>query len=201
MACEGNDERIGEALIKEVIEEELKEVPSEEVPAFTPLTKEVKTEQEKKIVVQLGAMIRIIGDRVKDDREFQDAIDGMASGPGCMSTKFGQLVNKVFDHGQITWERIAVLFYVAGRMAVRLVEANLPQSVPEILRWILNYFRTTLLGWIRDHGGWINSFSALACAPMNRVSTMNSHTSGFIIIFIAGVALGSIITWKLAKAT
>lgn len=55
-----------------VIEEELKDVPSEDLPPLTPLALEVKTEQEKKMVTQLGKMIRIIGDRVKDDKEFQE---------------------------------------------------------------------------------------------------------------------------------
>ncbi|XP_071403059.1 apoptosis regulator BAX-like [Centroberyx affinis] len=203
MACEGNgisDERIGEALIKEVIQEELKEVPSEDVPPFTPLVKEVKTVQEQKIVTQLGIMVRIVGDKLQDDKEFQDAIDGMARGPGSVSDKFGGLLDKVFEHGQITWERIAVLFYVAGRMAVRMVEAHLPQSVMQILRWTLDYFRNTLLSWIREHGGWINSFSELARVPMRSVSSLSSHTSGLIIIFVAGLAVGSIITWRLARS-
>lgn len=55
-----------------VIEEELKDASSEDVPPLTPLAGEVKTEQEQKIVTQLGIMIRIIGDRVRDDKEFQE---------------------------------------------------------------------------------------------------------------------------------
>ena len=55
-----------------VIQEELKEVPSDDVPPLTPLAVEVKTEQEQKMVTQLGKMIRIIGDRVRDDKEFQE---------------------------------------------------------------------------------------------------------------------------------
>lgn len=59
------------AVFCRVIEEELKDVSSEEdIPPLTPL--DVKTVQEQKMVTQLGKMIRIIGDRVKDDREFQE---------------------------------------------------------------------------------------------------------------------------------
>lgn len=54
-----------------VIEEELKDVSTEEeIPPLTPL--DVKTVQERNMVTQLGKMIRIIGDRVKDDKEFQE---------------------------------------------------------------------------------------------------------------------------------
>lgn len=201
MASEGNgmsDARIGEALIKEVIEEELKDVPSEDMPSLTQLAVPVRTEQEQKIVTQLSKMIRIIGDRVQDDKEFQDAIDGMACSSGSKWDCFKQVADKVFEHG-ITWERIAVLFYVAGKLALKMVEAHLPQSVREILMWTVDFFRTHLLGWIREHGGWINSFSELAVASMQRVSLMSSHTYGLTLIFVAGLALGSIITWRLAK--
>ncbi|XP_026021981.1 bcl-2 homologous antagonist/killer-like isoform X2 [Astatotilapia calliptera] len=121
MACAVNgmsDERIGEALIKEVIEEELKDVPSEDVPPLTPLAVEGKTEQEEKLVKQLSKMIRIVGDRVQHDQEFQDVIDGVASGSGSKSENFRRVADKVFEDG-ITWERIAVLIYVAGRLAVK----------------------------------------------------------------------------------
>ncbi|KAG7236387.1 hypothetical protein INR49_001022, partial [Caranx melampygus] len=117
MACGGNgmsDERIGEALIKEVIEEELKDVSSE-VPPLTPLSVKVQTEQEQKVVNQLSKMIRIIGDRVQGDQEFQE---WGGTGPGSRWDRFKEVAHKVFEHG-ITWERIAVLFYVAGRLAVK----------------------------------------------------------------------------------
>ncbi|KAM9346401.1 apoptosis regulator BAX-like [Symphorus nematophorus] len=205
MACEGNgmsDQRIGEALIKEVIQEELKDVPAEEIPPLTPLAVEVKTAQEQKLVTQLAIMIRIVGDQVKDDKEFQDAMDGFvcSSGadPSFLWNRFKQVANKVFEHG-ITWERIAVLFYVAGKLALKVVEAHLPQSVREILQWTVDFFRNNLLGWIREHGGWINSFSELAVASMHSVSSMSSHTYGLVIFFIAGLAIGSFVTWRLSR--
>lgn len=57
-------------LFRRVIQEELRDVDSEEVPPLTPLT--VRTVQDRKMVTQLGKMIRIIGDRVKDDKELQE---------------------------------------------------------------------------------------------------------------------------------
>ncbi|XP_042361081.1 apoptosis regulator BAX-like [Plectropomus leopardus] len=201
MACEGNgmsDARIGEALIKNVIEEELKDVPSEDIPPLTPLAVQVNSEQEQKMVTQLSIMIRIIGDRVKDDQEFQDAIDGVACPSENKWERFKQVANKVFEQG-ISWERIAVLFYVAGRLAVKMVEAHLPQSVREILSMTVEFFKNNLLGWIREHGGWINSFSELAVASVQSMSAMSSHNYGLFLIFLAGLALGSVITWRLTK--
>lgn len=201
MACEGNgmsDERIGEALIKEVIDEELRDMPTGSTPPLTPLAVEVRNEQEKKMVTQLAKMIRIVGDKVQDDRAFQDAIDGIAQDSESKWERFKQVAHKVFEHG-ITWERIAVLFYVAGRLAVKMVEIHLPQSVREIIRLTVEFFRDNLLVWIQEHGGWINSFSDLAVASVQCMSFMNSQTYRFIFIFIAGLGLGSFITWKMTR--
>ncbi|XP_032363116.1 apoptosis regulator BAX isoform X1 [Etheostoma spectabile] len=200
MACEGNgmsDARIGEALIKEVIEEELKDVPSEDIPPLTPLAV-LKTDQEQKVVTQLAKMICIIGDKVQGDQEFKDAIDGITGSSRSKWDTFQAVADKVFQHG-ISWERIAVLFYVAGKLAVKMVEAHLPQSVREILRWTVDFFRNNLLDWIREHGGWINSFSELAVASMQNVSSLSYRNYSLALIFVTGLALGSIITWKLTK--
>ncbi|XP_074553474.1 apoptosis regulator BAX-like isoform X1 [Halichoeres trimaculatus] len=194
MACDGNgmsDERIGEALIKEVIQEELKDVPLGEVPPLTPHVVEVQTAQEQKIVTQLGIMVRIIGDRVKDDREFQDAIDGVAFCPGSKWERFKQVADKVFEHG-ITWERIAVLFYVAGKLALKLVEAHLPQSVREIIQWTMDFFRNNLLGWIREHGGWCLHQAPAALLPCYPAALPCLFYTARLSLFHSHVDFGSL---------
>lgn len=45
-------------------------MPAEDVPHLA--SAKVKTENEKKMVTQLGVMVRIIGDRMQDDQEFQE---------------------------------------------------------------------------------------------------------------------------------
>nr|XP_057905427.1 apoptosis regulator BAX-like [Doryrhamphus excisus] len=200
MSCQENavsDERIGEALIKEVIEEELRGVPSEDIPPLTPLIVKVSNIEEQKMVTQLGKMVRIIGDRVKGDKEFQDAIDGVACGDGSVWVKFRQVADKVFQHG-ITWESIAVLFYVAGKLALKMVEAHLPQSVREILRWTVDFYRNNLLSWIRAHGGWISSFSDLASASVQRVASERPGF-GLVVVFCVGVLVGSWVSWRLSR--
>ncbi|XP_049600298.1 apoptosis regulator BAX [Syngnathus scovelli] len=202
MACEGNgisDERIGEALIKEVIEEELRNVPAEDIPPLTPLAVEIQSTQEKKLVTQLGKMIRIVGDKVKHDKEFQDAIDGLTYMDGSMWENFNKVANKVIEQG-ITWESIAVLFYVAGKLALKMVEAHLPQSVKNILVWTMDYFRVNLLGWIREHGGWINSFSELARTSMQNVG-FNRQRYSTVLVFCSGVLIGSFFTWRMSRGS
>ncbi|KAM7386180.1 hypothetical protein PAMA_009021 [Pampus argenteus] len=114
--------------------------------------------QEQKIVNQLSRMIRKVGDTYGNNTEFQDAIDSVARSSGCKWNKFKKVTEKVFEDG-ITWEKIAVLFYVAGKLALKMVEAHFPQSVKEILRWTVDFFKNNLLGWIREHGGWSKLYS------------------------------------------
>lgn len=99
--------------------------------------------------------------------------------------------------------------------------------------WTVDFFKNNLLGWIREHGGWvrsrfitaffqstflvhvgsfrrgcvcvcwqINSFSELAVSSMQGVSMMSSHAYiSVAVIFLAGLAFGSIITWKLSRGS
>ncbi|KAM9528919.1 apoptosis regulator BAX-like [Salvelinus alpinus] len=202
MACvETSDDRVGEVLLKRVMQEQLDEVLSSEVPVVVSTeTQELESEQEQKMVLQLAVMIRTIGDAFKENRELDDVIDGMV---GQMTSKpsYWKLVEKVFEDGQITWERIAVLFYVAGRIAVKVVIANLPELVKDILKWTLEYFRSKLLDWIQKHGGWMNSFAELARVQVERISSMSARSSGLILVFLGGVIMGSVITWKLVRRT
>ncbi|XP_075888317.1 apoptosis regulator BAX-like isoform X1 [Nelusetta ayraudi] len=156
-----SEERIGEAAIQNVIQGELQDAAPAEVLPLTPLG--VMTEQDRKTATQLGNMIRIVGDGVKGHKEFQDAIDAVSRCGGSRWESFKAVAEKVFQQG-ITWERIAVLFYVAGRLAVRMVELSLPQFVKDILRWTVDFFRTNLLSWIREHGGWVRwTFHPFLC--------------------------------------
>ncbi|XP_068192699.1 apoptosis regulator BAX-like [Antennarius striatus] len=201
MAAEGNgsgmsDQRIGEALIREVIQEELRGSHSQNIPPLTPV--QVTTMQERNMVDQLTKMVRIIGDRVKDDQELQDIIDGVAACPNSVTDRFREVANNVLQEG-ISWEYISVLFYVAGKLAVKVVEAFLPNLVKDLLKCAVEFFRNNLLNWVREHGGWINSFSELAVASMQRVTRMNSHSCGLVLTFIAGLAIGGFISWRMTK--
>ncbi|XP_064845128.1 apoptosis regulator BAX-like isoform X2 [Oncorhynchus masou masou] len=202
MACvETSDDRVGEVLLKRVMQEQLDEVLSSEFPVVVSAeTQELESEQEQKMVLQLAVMIRTIGDAFKENRELDDVIDGMV-GQMTSKTSYWNLVEKVFEDGQITWERIAVLFYVAGRIAVKVVIAHLPELVKDILKWTLEYFRSKLLHWIQKHGGWMNSFAALARVQVERISSISARSSGLILVFLGGVIMGSVITWKLARRT
>ncbi|KAL0993592.1 hypothetical protein UPYG_G00110220 [Umbra pygmaea] len=205
MACVlTSDDRLGELLLRRVVQEELAEVPSSE----GLITETQVDEHEKKILCQLALMIRKIGDTVESNGELNETpsysnrhlsnsvIDG-AVGKMTNKTNYWNVVELVFADGHITWERIAVLFYVAGKVSVKVVLAHIPQLVKDILSWTLEYFRSKLLSWVQEHGGWVNSFSELARVQVEMVTSTSGRNLGFLMVFIGGVLLGSLITWKL----
>uniref|UniRef100_A0A3P9APD3 Bcl-2 Bcl-2 homology region 1-3 domain-containing protein n=1 Tax=Esox lucius TaxID=8010 RepID=A0A3P9APD3_ESOLU len=152
MACVlTSDDRVGEVLLSRVVCDQLAEVSSSE--GLLMETQTMENEHDERIVTQLALMIRKIGDAVEKDGELNDTIDGIV---GKMSNKsnYWKVAEHVFEDGHITWERIAVLFYVAGRIAVKVVIAHLPQYVKDILTWTLEYFKSKLLSWVQDNGGW-----------------------------------------------
>lgn len=61
---------LNSGLFRRVIQEELRDVDSVEVPPLTPMR--VTTDQDRKVVTQLARLINIIGDRVKDDAELRE---------------------------------------------------------------------------------------------------------------------------------
>ncbi|XP_034463025.1 apoptosis regulator BAX-like isoform X2 [Hippoglossus hippoglossus] len=175
MGCGGKDsvEKITEALIKKVIQEELKDIPLEDDPFLTPDAVEVKNEQKEELEREVSAVVHKVVDKVKDDEEIQDGIKRIASilnrggieeANKTFKAVFNQLFKTMFQDG-ITWLKIVSLLYVVGRvvgiMVDRMVTAlrqswmDLCQSVKAILNLIVDFFKKYLLGWILEQGGWI----------------------------------------------
>ncbi|XP_056461339.1 apoptosis regulator BAX-like [Gadus chalcogrammus] len=185
-----SDERIAEACLRGVMEEELREGHLDvEAPALPP-GPEPQSEAERDLMDELGRRVRQQSSILKGNQELQDSIDGVIRMPGSMMDKFSQLAGKVFKNG-VTWDKIILLFYVAGRMAIKVMEDNLPLLVIEIFKIALNYFKEKLLGWVGSHGGWSNSLSELS----GRMQGMPLTTKQTLII-IAGLAFLSIVAWK-----
>ncbi|KAI5097118.1 BCL2 associated X, apoptosis regulator b [Silurus meridionalis] len=171
-------------------------VPS--LPAVQPLS----NVQHQKLLDQLAQSVKVIGDQLNQEHTFNHQIDGLAS----LGDKniFSKLVEGVFSDGQINWGRIIVLFYAVGKLAVKMVLANLPRVFSEILDMCLDFFRTKLLLWIHSMGGWINSISALTQFSIEHISASSFCTipsTELVLAFVCGIALGSIIVWKLSRSS
>ncbi|XP_055049919.2 BCL2 associated X, apoptosis regulator b [Misgurnus anguillicaudatus] len=206
MACEGShDDQIGEALLIGVVRHQVMTVATEgnAAPVSLPEAPAISNSQDQKLVEQLAETIRVIGDKLDHDTEFNDMIDGL--GKVCDKSSFWTLVEKVFKDDQINWGRIVVLFYSVGRLAAKMVLARLPRIVSDILSLSLDYFRRRLLGWICKMGGWISSIPALARFSIERFSSASLSTYSFVfgavLTFTSGALLGAFIVWRLNKSS
>ncbi|XP_019906503.2 apoptosis regulator BAX-like isoform X2 [Esox lucius] len=154
--------RVGEAVLNRVMKDQLADVSSPEdlVTYLEKVKNEDEDEDEEKLILQLALIVRRIGEALKNDKEMKTMMGKMSN-----KSNYWKVVEKVFEDGLITWERIAVLFYVAGRMAVKVVIAHLPQYVKDILTWTLEYFKRNLLSWVKENGGWVRSVLSHSQTP------------------------------------
>ncbi|XP_042564790.1 apoptosis regulator BAX-like [Clupea harengus] len=204
MACEANanDEQITEAIMMSVVKDELKEVPTEQVPTL-PEPKHFNA-KDQNLTSQLAQTIKIIGDDLVKHKPLNDTIDGFAkkilNNPQEQGA-YQKLVTQLFADGNINWGRIVVLFYTVGKLAKKMLLAHLPETVTEMISWTLNYFKKNILGWVLKMGGWICSIASIACFRIESVPALNSpeHSSASAIgvtCFVGGIVLGGcIVLW------
>ncbi|KAK2829676.1 hypothetical protein Q7C36_017666 [Tachysurus vachellii] len=194
------DDQIGEALLIRVVQDQMMNITTGGNVRL-PLLPEVQplhNLQHQKLLDQLALSVKVIGDQLNNEQNFNHQIDGLAR----LGDKkiFSKLVEGVFDDGQINWGRIIVLFFAVGKLAVKMVLANLPEVFSEILDSCLDFFRTKLLAWIRNMGGWISSISALTQFSIERI-TASYIRFEHLIAFVCGIMLGSAIVWKLSRSS
>ncbi|KAF5894768.1 apoptosis regulator BAX-like [Clarias magur] len=205
MSTEGTpDAQIGEALLIRVVQDQFLNVPvgGNVCPPSLPEVQPLDNPQHQKLVEELGQSVRVIGDQLNRDQNFNNQIDILA----CLYDKgiFSKLVENVFSDGQINWGRIIVLYYAVGKLAVKMVLANLPRVFSELVDSCLDFFRTKLLVWIRNMGGWISSISAMTRFSVEHISASSFNiipSAELAVAFFCGILLGSIIVWKLNRSS
>ncbi|XP_065133652.1 apoptosis regulator BAX-like isoform X2 [Paramisgurnus dabryanus] len=172
-------------------------------PVSLPEAPAISNSYDQKLVEQLAETIRVIGDKLDQDTEFNDAFDGLVK--VCDKSSFWKIVEKVFKDDQINWGRIVVLFYAVGKLAAKMVMACLPCIVTDILALSLDYFKKYLLDWISKMGGWVKSIPELAHFAIERFSSTSQKKYYFIfgavLTFTSGALLGAFIFWRLHKSS
>ncbi|KAI4899588.1 hypothetical protein NFI96_016506, partial [Prochilodus magdalenae] len=186
-----------------VVEDEVKKVSTEGDTSSLSLLqpKPVIGAQDERLVKQLGETIRVIGDRLDQDPQFNDMIDGLVRVAD--KSSFWKLVETVFRDEEINWGRIIVLFYSIGKLSAKMVLAHLPAVFTDILTLSLEFFRKQLLQWIRNMGGWINSIAAVTRFSIEQFSASSLSrippSFGLVVVFVTGALLGGIIMWRLKR--
>ncbi|XP_030649880.1 apoptosis regulator BAX-like [Chanos chanos] len=197
------EDQIGEAVLIEVVRGEVEEVTEQQhtAPVLLPKPRSLKNMQDQKLVHELGQTIRIIGDKLDQNTEFNAMIDGL--GRVADKKSFSKLVQEVFRDDQINWGRIVVLFYSVGKLAAMVPISVSPLICTLCFALTMDFFRRKLLDWIRNVGGWITCISEVTQFSLEHLSMSSFNSicrfSGIIGIFITGVLVGTFITWRLNK--
>ena len=64
------------------------------------------------------------------------------------------MLSELFHDGDITQERVMVLFYFCSDLAIRAVRSGLSTVVTWVTRWSLAFIRGTVSAVVRCRGGW-----------------------------------------------
>merc|ERR1719219_3046045 len=102
-------------------------------------------------------------------RELQILADAFARSPGriCVRQraeqvdvrgldmeKFGALLKGLFENGQITRERILVLFFFCSDVAILAIRQKAASLVANLTQWSLDFIRNQICSWVQENGGW-----------------------------------------------
>lgn len=68
--------------------------------------------------------------------------------------KFWALLKGLFENGQITRERILVLFFFCSDVAILAIRRRASQLVAELTQWSLHFIRNQICSWVQENGGW-----------------------------------------------
>lgn len=67
---------------------------------------------------------------------------------------FNSLLEELFHDGGVTQERLLVLFFFCSDLTIRAARAGLESLCERITSWTLSFIRSTVMLWVRLHGGW-----------------------------------------------
>lgn len=68
--------------------------------------------------------------------------------------KFWSLLKALFSNGQITQERILVLFFFCSDVAILAIKQRATALVEQLTRWSLEFIRQQICSWVQENGGW-----------------------------------------------
>jgi len=68
--------------------------------------------------------------------------------------KFWALLRSLFENGQITRERILVLFFFCSDVAILAIRQKASQLVSQLTQWSLQFIRNQICSWVQENGGW-----------------------------------------------
>ncbi|XP_023654401.1 apoptosis regulator BAX-like [Paramormyrops kingsleyae] len=168
--------------LRGIVEDQLPGEPVNEV--LRGLLPEHDVEDEA--VNQVAKQVRRIAKDLEKDTLLQQSIDVLRK---VCKDSFMKIVEKVIVDG-ITWEKVIVLLYIAGKFIVKLIKEHLQQSLSDILTWTWDFFKRRVLSWIEQQGGWVSSLSSFSTPAVQ-----------YWAIFVCGFLCLGFVLWRADRSS
>lgn len=105
---------------------------------------------------QAGRDLQLLADEFCRSRE-RDQVRWRAEQVDIRSltmNKFMALLNELFEGGQITRERILVLFFFCSDVSILAVKHHLSGVLSQLTKWTLAFIKDRICRWVQSNGGW-----------------------------------------------
>ncbi|TRY62165.1 hypothetical protein TCAL_02108 [Tigriopus californicus] len=105
---------------------------------------------------QAGRDLQLLADEFCRSRE-RDQVRWRAEQVDIRSltmNKFMALLNELFEGGQITRERILVLFFFCSDVSILAVKHHLSGILSQLTKWTLAFIKDRICLWVQSNGGW-----------------------------------------------
>ncbi|XP_072167251.1 uncharacterized protein [Diadema setosum] len=99
---------------------------------------------------------------------------------------FWDMLSELFFQGQVTRERVVVLFFFCSDVAIFALGQKSVEYFHRFMVWALQFIRRHVCNWVADNGGWDTVLYA-------SVSTLGYFAKG------AAICLGAYLVYKLGK--
>ena len=118
---------------------------------------------QKAIAVELAGAIRCVADTLEKDKRFNAALAKVKvkNEAGAYDLFRDVAWDVCFGSGGITWNKVAGLFVLAGKLAsnvfrtLRSAVEKTRQLIGLIFNWVCGFIRDYLWSWISGSGGWV----------------------------------------------
>lgn len=155
-----SEEDIGQqatVLLQRFIVERFEQDCVENAPTLAEIRGTEEESEHDRVWIEVGSLIREIGDALDRDQELQRMIDSVPE--ESTIDNIIAVAHVIFRDGEINWGRVIGLFYFAYQMCARamsrFMDENFPEWVNRLISAVVQFLVLKFADWIINRGGWL----------------------------------------------
>ncbi|XP_071830939.1 apoptosis regulator BAX-like [Apostichopus japonicus] len=146
----------GAVLLQRFIVERFQRDGIENAPTLADIRGTDQESEHDRVWVEVGSLIREIGDALDRDQELQRMINSVPE--ESTIDNIIAVAHVIFSDGEINWGRVIGLFYFAYQMCARaigrFIDENFPAWVNTLIKEVVQLLVRKFAQWIINRGGW-----------------------------------------------